>query len=155
MTHTVQEKLWVVHKQFILFQICALFDSGESCPPPTKDRTDLEIFHLTFFAVGTLTPCPSSSLAAESMAQGEHKLAPYSKTARNTVNKELVNQPLREAEGYEYTDKYKTSYWDFYLFFFLQVWLKPTLTLGSCCSLLHIPQQKRTIPKMLHVYHVF
>lgn len=27
--------------------------------------------------------------------------------ARNTVNKELVNQPLREAEGYEYIDKYK------------------------------------------------
>lgn len=47
------------------------------------------------------------------MAQGEHKLAPYSKTARNTVHKELVNPPLREAEGYEYTDK-----WDFYHFFF-------------------------------------
>lgn len=100
-----------------------------------------------FFAVGTLTPCPSSSLAAESMAQGEHKLAPYSKTARNTVNKELVNQPLRAAEGYEYTDKYKTSYWDFYQFFFLHVWLKTTLTLGSCCSLLPIPQHKWTIPK--------
>lgn len=70
-----------------------------------------------FFAVGTLTPCPSSSLAAESMAQGEHKLAPYSKMARNTVNKESVNQPLGEAEGYEYTDRYKTSYWDFYQFF--------------------------------------
>lgn len=71
-----------------------------------------------FFVVDTLTPCPSSSLAAESMAQGEHKLAPYSKTARNTVNKELVNQPLREAEGYEHTDKYKTSHWDFTNFFF-------------------------------------
>lgn len=60
-----------------------------------------------------MTPPPSSSSAAESMAQSEHKLAPYSEMAKNTVNKELVNQPFREAEGYEYIDKYEISYWDF------------------------------------------
>lgn len=51
-THRLEEKLCFGHKQFILFQICALVDStmmsGESCPPPTKERTDLEIFHLTY-----------------------------------------------------------------------------------------------------------
>lgn len=70
------------------------------------------------FADDTLTPPLSSSSAAESMAQSEHKLAPYSEMARNTVNKELVNQPPREAEGCEFTDKYKTSYWDIYHLFF-------------------------------------
>jgi len=64
------------------------------------------------FADDTLTLPPSSS-AAGSMAQSEHKLAPYSEMAKNTVNKESVNQPFREAEGYEYIDRYKTSYWDF------------------------------------------
>lgn len=51
---------------------------------------------------------------------------------RNTVNKESVKQPFREAEGYEYTDKYKTSYWVFYsfsFFFSLRVRLKKKKTL--------------------------
>lgn len=60
-----------------------------------------------------MTLPPSSSSAAESMAQSEHKLAPYSDMAKNTVNKELVNQPFRKVEGDEHIDKYKTSYWDF------------------------------------------
>lgn len=48
---------------------------------------------------------------------------------RNTVNKESVKQPFREAEGYEYTDKYKTSYWVFSFFFSLRVRLKKKKTL--------------------------
>lgn len=104
------------------------------------------------FADDTWTLPPSSSSSeAQSIAQSEHKLAPYSKTARNIVNKELVNQPLREAEGYEYTDKPKTSYWDFYQFSFLQGRCKTTWISVSCCSLLLIHQEKETIPKILDV----
>lgn len=87
------------------------------------------------------------------MAQDEHKLAPHSKTARNTVNKELVNQPLREAEGYEYTDKYKNI-----LLGFLPIFFFPASMIKNYFDfwvLLLIPQQKRRIPKMLHVSHVF
>lgn len=108
------------------------------------------------FADDTWTPPPSfSSSEAPSIAQSEHKLAPYSETARNTVNNELVNQPLGEAEAYEYRDKHKTSDWDFYQFSFLQGRWKPTWISVSCCSLLLIHQQKETIPKILDVPNAF
>lgn len=66
---------------------------------------------------------------------------------RNTVNKESVKQPFREAEGYEYTDKYKTSYWVFSFFFSLRVRLKKknTLTSVSWCSPPFIPSSPTEI----------